>query len=89
MLSSPGHWRHEHVLLCDQLAARAHLEDAWQRSSSLGEAVDRSAVTPSQQRIARFLQQITFNADCTFFVKKVWRMSPQPVSTCTVRCTKR
>lgn len=40
-------------------------------------------------KIARFLQQITFNADCTFFVKKVWRMSPQPVSTCTVRCTKR
>ncbi|CAE7537983.1 UBE2J1, partial [Symbiodinium microadriaticum] len=36
-------------------------------------------------KIARFLQQITFNADCTFFVKKVWRMSPQPVSTCTVR----
>ena len=21
MLPSPGHWRHEHVLLCDQLAA--------------------------------------------------------------------
>ena len=37
-------------------------------------------------RTAHYLQQLTFSADCTFFVKKVWRMSPQPVATCTVRC---
>ena len=37
-------------------------------------------------RTAHFLQQLTFSADCKFFVKKVWRMSPQPVATCTVRC---
>mmetsp|Transcript_55417 Transcript_55417/g.104031 ORF Transcript_55417/g.104031 Transcript_55417/m.104031 type:complete len:204 (+) Transcript_55417:58-669(+) len=37
-------------------------------------------------KIARFLQQMIFSADCNFFVKKVWRMSPTPVTTCTARC---
>ncbi|CAJ1329085.1 unnamed protein product, partial [Effrenium voratum] len=37
-------------------------------------------------RTAQFLQQITYSADCSFFVKKVWRMSPSPVETCTVKC---
>mmetsp|Transcript_37843 Transcript_37843/g.52809 ORF Transcript_37843/g.52809 Transcript_37843/m.52809 type:complete len:214 (-) Transcript_37843:364-1005(-) len=56
----------------------------------IGGANTYSCVTAMRRetrlRTAHYLQQLTFSADCTFFVKKVWRMSPQPVATCTVRC---
>lgn len=58
--------------------------------NGIGGANTYSCVTAMRRetrlRTAHFLQQLTFSADCKFFVKKVWRMSPQPVATCTVRC---
>eukprot|EP00435_Cladocopium_sp_Y103_P058454 s408_g20.t1 len=55
--------------------------------NGIGGANTYSCVTAMRRetrlRTAHFLQQLTFSADCKFFVKKVWRMSPQPVATCT------